>query len=350
MIFPASRRQQLNGSSEQMEVGDFDRRNGRNVLKKSTLFLILFVMLAGYGFAKDAISLYMENDSRRLKPNHATDRHYTSGMKLVYLTQPEWQWLKDFSQWHFSDADQPVDTAVGFFLGQNIYTPDHVEEPAKRSDDDRVFSGWLYTGMFAQRATDHLLDHLELSIGVIGPSSKAEQIQKAIHDLIDSDEPIGWDDQLSDELAVDLTFMRKQRLQEGWFKPTELTDFIAEYGFTVGSVHRLVQAGVTFRYGFNLDKTFGPARMALPSGISTLRKDETAQSGYLFARASGKAIEHNRFLTGLDHEPLMGEFQIGAVYQYKKLEFGYSQTFFTREFEEQSGKDSFGAFTLSWKF
>ncbi|MCD6174857.1 MAG: lipid A deacylase LpxR family protein [Planctomycetes bacterium] len=327
-----------------MEVGDFDRRDGRTILKRGILFFMLFVILSGYGFAKDAISLYLENDSRRFKPNHATDRHYTHGTKFVYLTQPNWQWLEDFSQWHFADANQPVDTAVGFFLGQNIYTSDHVDKPARRSDKDMVFAGWLYTGMFAQRATDHLLDHLELSIGVIGPSSKAEQFQKALHDAI------GWDDQLGDELAVDLSFMRKQRLQSGWFKPTEHTDFIAEYGFTVGSVHRHLQAGVTFRYGFNLANTFGPARMALPSGISTLRKDETAQSVYLFARASGKAIEHNRFLTGLKAEPLMAEFQVGIVHQFKKVELGYSQTFFTQEFEEQSGKDSFGAFTLSWKF
>jgi lipid A 3-O-deacylase len=238
--------------------------------KRSLLFIFL-VLFSASAFSKDAISLYLENDSRRFKPNHATDRHYTSGFKLVYLTQPKWQWLEDFSQWHFADADQPVDTAVGFFLGQNIFSPDHADEPAKRSDDDMVFAGWLYTGMFAQRATDHLLDHLELSVGVIGPSSKAERVQKKIHDLIGSDEPIGWDDQLSDELAVDLTFMRKQRLRDGWFKATESTDFIAEYGFTAGSVHRHLQAGITVRYGFNLDNTFGPARMALPSGISTLR-------------------------------------------------------------------------------
>jgi len=318
--------------------------------KRRSLLFIFLVLFSACAFSKDAISLYLENDSRILKPNHKTDRHYTHGTKLVYLTQPKWQWLEDFSQWHFADVDQPVDTAVGFFLGQNIYTPDHVDEPAKRSDDDMVYAGWLYTGMFAQRATDHLLDHLELSVGVIGPSSKGERAQKCMHNFLDSDEPIGWEDQLGDELAVDLTFMRKQRLQSGWFEPTKSTDFITEYGFTVGSVHRHLQAGATVRYGFNLDNTFGPGRLALPSGISTLRKDKTAHSGYLFARVTGKAVEHNRFLSGLDPEPLMGEFQIGAVYQYKKLELGYSQTFFTQEFEEQSGKDSFGAVTLSWKF
>jgi len=328
----------------------FDRENKKAALTNAAVVFFFFAVLAGYGFAKDAASLYLENDSRRFKPNHATDRHYTHGTKLVYLTQPNWQWLEDFSQWGFFDVAQPVDTAVGFFLGQNIYTPDHADEPLKRNSDDMVFAGWLYTGLFAQRATEDVLDHLELSIGVIGPSSRAEQVQRCVHNLFDSGELIGWEDQLSDELAVDLTWMRKQRLLAGWFKPSPSTDFIAEYGLTAGSVHRHLQAGLTFRYGFNLGNTFGPARMTLPSGISTLRTDQTARSGYFFVRASGRAVEHNRFLTGLDPEPILGEFQIGLVYQYKKLELGYSQTFFTREFEDQSGKDSIGAFTLSCKF
>ncbi len=327
-----------------MEIKNFNKK-----VLWSFLFIFL-IILSVQVFAEDAISLYVENDSRSLKPNHNTDRHYSHGTKLVYLTQPDWQWLEDFSVWHFGDADQPVDTAVGFFLGQDIYTPDHADDPAQRSEEDMVFAGWLHTGMFVQRGTRDCLDHLELNIGVIGPSSHAEQCQRCIHQIIHSNKPIGWDGQLEDELAVDLTYMRKQRLQDGWFKPTESTDFITEYGFTAGSVHRHLQAGITVRYGVDLDNTFGPGRKSLPSGLSTLRKDKTNWSGYLFARATGKVVEHNRFLTGLDPKPLVGEFQIGMVYQYKKLELGYSQTFFTQEFEGQSGKDSFGAVTLAWKF
>jgi hypothetical protein len=47
---------------------------------------------------------------------------------------------------------------------------------------------------------------------------------------------------------------------------------------------------------------------------------------------------------------LVGEFQAGAVYQCNKLELAYSQTFFTREFGEQSGKDSIGAITITYRF
>jgi hypothetical protein len=319
--------------------------------KRAVWFILVVVLIStsNKAVAADAVSLYMENDSKRMKPNHNTDRHYTSGAKLVYLTQPDRQWLEDFAHWRFAEAGEPVDTAAGFFFGQNIYTPDHADEPAKRSPEDMVFAGWLYTGLFAQRATDDVLDHVELNIGVIGPSSRAEQTQQCIHDLFGSDETIGWDTQLDDEFAADVTYTRQQRITQGFLAPTPTTDFIGEYGFTAGLVHRHVQAGLTFRYGFNLARTFGPARLSQPDGISLLRR-EFEKSGYLFVRGAAKAVEHNRFLTGLDEEPLVGELQAGVVLRYKKLDIGYAQTFFTREFEEQSGKDSIGAITLSWQF
>ena len=310
---------------------------------------LFFACLAGTANAKEAFQAYVENDSRMLKPNHKTDRHYTHGTKLVYLTQPGWQWLEDFSQWHFAEDDQAVDTAIGYFLGQHIYTPDHPDQPWKRNPKDRKYAGWLYVGLFAQRATDDMMDHVELNVGVIGPSSQAQSVQESIHELLDSSKPRGWDDQIGDEPAADFTFMRQQRLMDGWLAPTESTDVIAEYGFTAGSVHRHLQAGVTFRYGYNLGKTFIPGRLELPSGASSLRA-EPVQSTYLFTRFAGKAIEYNRFLTGLDHEPFMGEFQIGAVYKRNRLEVGYSQTFYTQEFEEQSGVDSIGAVTVSLTF
>jgi lipid A 3-O-deacylase len=311
--------------------------------------LVCIVLSSGQAFADDALSLYVENDSRGFKPNGDTDRHYTHGTKLVYLTHPRWQWLDEFADWDAASGDQPADTVVGFFLGQNIYTPDHVDDPLRRRPEDRVFAGWLYTGLFAQRATDNLLEHIELNIGVIGPSSHADQSQGCIHNVLNSKPPKGWENQIGDEPAADFTWLRQQRLMDGCFAPTQNTDFLAEYGFTAGSVHRHAQAGLTFRYGFNLGNTFGPGRLDFPDGISTLRRTDE-KSGYLFARAVVRAVEYNRFLTGLSAEPVLGEFQVGAVYQYKKLQLGYSQTFFTQEYKQQTANDSFGAITVSWTF
>lgn len=314
----------------------------------SALIAVVMACLScGQAIAAEVVSLYLDNDSRFTKPNGNTDRHYTNGAKIVYVAQPQWQWLEDFSHWRFGDTGQEIDKAVGFFVGQNIYTPDHADKPYKRSPNDRVFAGWLYTGIFAQRATADMLDHAEINVGVIGPSSHAEDVQDSIHELIRSEKPNGWNGQLDDEFAIDLMFMRQQRLAGGLLNPSQHTDFIGEYGFTVGSVHRHAQAGLTFRYGRNLAGTFNPGRLSLPSGISRFRQQDTA---YVFVRGAVRAVEYDRFLTGLDHEPVVGELNAGFVYQKGRFEFGYSQTFLTQEFQEQSGQDSYGTFTVSMLF
>ena len=218
-----------------------------------------------------------------------------------------------------------------------------------RPAQERRYAGWLYTGLFAQRATADVLDHLEVNLGVIGPSSHAEESQKNIHSWLNGAKPIGWENQMKDEFAADFVFMRQQRMTDGFWAPTENSDLFAEYGFTAGSVHRHVQAGLAIRYGLGLDKTFLPGRLELPSGISALR-EQPKTTAYLFARGAVKAVEHNRFLTGLDEKPIVGELQVGAVYRHNNLEMGYSQTFYTEEYNKQQGVDSIGALTVSLTF
>ena len=140
--------------------------------------------------AQDMFSVYYENDSRYLKPNGKTDRHYTSGVKLVYAAQPRWEWLEEFGKWGGGDSHQ-AETAAGFFLGQNIYTPDHPEDGSRRGGVERRFAGWLYGGMFVERRQGETLDHLSLDVGVIGPSSKADSTQQCVHNLLTSERSVG---------------------------------------------------------------------------------------------------------------------------------------------------------------
>ncbi|MBL7214612.1 MAG: DUF2219 family protein [Phycisphaerae bacterium] len=125
----------------------------------ATLFVfLLFVCLAGQVIADDAVSLYVENDSRLLKPTGKTDRHYTHGAKLVYLTQPDWQWLHDFSEWDIAGVDQPVDTVVGFFIGQfqvgEVYTYKKLEIG---------YSQTFFTQEYKQQSSDDSIGTLTVS-------------------------------------------------------------------------------------------------------------------------------------------------------------------------------------------
>src|SRR3546814_17295330 len=73
-----------------------------------------------------------------------------------------------------------------------MYTPDDV---ALRNPplDDRPYAGWLYGSVGLIAETGRRLDQLELTLGVVGPASLAEQTQKLIHEITESQEPRGSD-------------------------------------------------------------------------------------------------------------------------------------------------------------
>jgi hypothetical protein len=305
-----------------------------------------------------SFTMYWENDGTFVKPNYQTDRHYTDGLKLVWTHQPEWEWLKKFSTWNnFGDGDETVDstgspqvdTAVGYFLGQNMYTPDHAYDPSKRTRPDRVFAAWLNGGIFAQRATQKEMEHFELNVGIIGPSALGGEMQTFIHKLVGQEEPNGWDEQLDDEFAIDFTWLRRERSDGLPFKRTENFDSFLEYGFTGGSVHRNANVGLMLRLGPKLPNDFGPGQLEQPR-CATGPIGEKQTYFYLFGRANAKFVQYDRFLTGLDTRPVVGQFQLGAVWRYKSFEISYTQTFLTHEYEEQVGEDSYASLNASVYF
>jgi hypothetical protein len=296
-----------------------------------------------------SFTVYWENDGTFVKPNYRTDRHYTDGLKFVYTHQPKWDWLEKFGRWNnFGDGDE-TDTAVGYFFGQNMYTPDHADDPAERNRPDLVFAAWMYGGIFAQRATQKEMEHFELNLGVIGPSALGGKIQTFVHKLVDQEEPNGWDEQLDDEFAIDFTWLKRERSDGLPFKRTENFDSFLEYGFTAGSVHRNANLGLMLRLGPKLPNDFGPGRLEQPRCATGPIGDKQTYF-YLFGRANAKFVQYDRFLTGLDTRPVVGQFQLGVVWRYKSFEVSYAQTFLTHEYEEQVGEDSYGSLNASVYF
>jgi len=308
------------------------------------------VLMSGIASGQETFTLYVENDGTFVKPLYHTDRHYTDGIKLVFTHQPDVNFLKEFARWNgFGQNDGNISTALGYFFGQNMYTPDHVGAPELRAKHDRVFAGWMYGGIFVQRAADNQMEHLELNLGMIGPSARGGAIQSFVHDVIKAEEPKGWENQLGNEFTADVTWLKRQRVDKRYFKRTENFDSHLEYGFTAGSVYRNANLGIIFRYGINLPNDFGPGRLEAPAS-GCIKKPEEVHTAYIFTRIGGKLVQYDRFLSGLETKPAVGQFQVGGVYRYKSFEVSYSQTFLTREYEEQGSTDSYGALNLMWRF
>lgn len=311
-----------------------------------------------------SLTLYFENDGSFVGPRSNSDRHYTSGQGLSVA-------------WHENGGNDIADalnlpsdgTAVGLTLVQQIFTPDGIGDVVL-DPDDRPYAGFLFLGGFWQREYQDVFDHVQLDIGVVGPSSLGEQAQEWIHDLIDDTDP-NWIDQLGDEFAFNLTLRRKWRLdlweqavagESSSFSPqTWGLQLIPEVGVDVGNVYRRANAGGTLRFGFNLPDDFGPPRLMDP-GSATGGPVE-GLSTYVFARGLGRYVEWNTFIEGSNErdpsqsvslQPWVGEIGGGFAVDWRRgnwsLSAAYQQTYLSQEFEEQTTDDSFGSIALRARY
>ncbi len=319
--------------------------------------------ITGSWFTTGRKTLYIENDSLFIKPNHHTDRHYTSGAGVSFSYQPQWA---DRLAEHLPFATQNQSrTAGGFVLAQEFFTPSDITlDPP--DPEDRPYAGYLRGGVFLQRASDvaplepAVLDHLQLDLGIVGPAALGRDTQRVIHELLAADTPRGWNTQLNNEPVIQLYARRKWRLPTGSLDlgGTQLdTQLIPYVGVAVGNVNRSAEAGATYRLGFNLPDDFGPDRLADPRAATG--EPISGWSLYAFGRITGRAVEHDIFLDGntfedspsVDSMPFVAESQLGVMAAYRHdnilVEAGYSQTFITEQFENQNGSDAFGSVTLS---
>lgn len=281
------------------------------------------------------------------------DGSYTNGARVAWLSGPGAPaWVFGTGRW-LPLILNGTTVRTSYEVGQNIYTPEDVElrNPPL---DDRPYAGWLYGSTSLLAETGRRLDQLELTLGIVGPASLAEQTQTLVHEVTGSKEPRGWDTQLENEPGVVLTYQRSWR--------GLISDSVSDFDFdatplariAVGNVFTNANAGVMLRFGQNLPLDYGPPRIQPSRGFFLSRN---GFSWYLFAGIEGRAIARNIFLDGnsfrdsrsVDKEPLVGELEFGIAFNWRDWRLGYTHVLRTREFESQDEADEFGAISLSMR-
>ena len=308
---------------------------------------------------------YWENDSKPLKPNNSRDRHYSHGLAISVAHQPDW--AKNIAG--FIDQITPLksdlnELAIGYTAGQLFLTPEDITA-TELITDDRPYAGYLYAGIYLDRAKQDTNSHIatndrfRLDLGVVGQISQADDFQQEIHDLIDSDFPAGWFNQLEDEPTIQFYYTRKWRIDIGQlsFNKPNTIDIIPQVGFALGTVHRNLNAALTVRAGLNLPNDFGPASLAEPAAGLSIKRNPFYLYG--FAKVSQQVVEHNMFLEGnnftsshsVDEKLLTAAATFGIALAYElenlTLQAAYSQTFQTDLFDGQAHGDEFASLTIS---
>lgn len=307
---------------------------------------------------KGTFSFSLEND---YFAGH--DDGYTNGARFAWLS-PEGAvpgWVEDtLGQLPFFAANGQRRYSLAF--GQSMYAP----EDLTRKDlivNDRPYAGWLYGSVGLVADTGRRLDNLQLSLGVVGPSALAAQTQDAVHHIVETRDPQGWDNQLRDEPGVVLTYERKwRRMMELRFWDLDeaglAVDVTPSLGASLGNVQTYAAAGATVRLGFDLPADYGPPRIRPSLPGSDFFVPTQTLGGYLFAGVEGRAVARDIFLDGntfrdshsVEKKHYVGDIQFGLALTYGETRVAYTHIFRSKEFDRQARADEFGAVTVSYRF
>lgn len=249
-------------------------------------------------------------------------------------------------------------------LGQTIYTPQDINATAL-VEDDRPYAGYLYTSFGYHTRSDLKLDTIEFSLGIVGPSSLAENAQDFIHDLRGFEKFKGWDNQLSDELAIGMLYEHKQRLYKQYIFNSKLQhDFIGHAGVSLGNVATHINTGFEYRVGLYLPDDFGTSSVR-PGGDSASpgRSDPRLRPNFirgvhLFLAVDGRLVAHDIFLDGntfkeshsVRKEPAVADIALGINFITGRWRYSYAQVWRTKEFKGQPHSHEYGSVTISYTF
>ncbi len=259
----------------------------------------------------------------------------------------------------FSDY-KASDNYISFSFAHKLYTPKDLTQ----SDvivGDRPYAGYMYLQGTLHQVKENSLLSLTTQIGVVGPSSQMESVQKFIHDLIGSPYPQGWDNQIKNEFIFQLNFSQKKYYDLEHIY-TYSASLIPSYGVELGNTSIKAYASALFRWGKNVPKDFGSylinntdtSKISLNSTQNKTKKWRY----YINFSLQANTIARNIFLDGnsfresysVKKYPLTLDIGYGFSFAYKNFSIDYLRRHSSKEYKTQKGLYSYGSLLFSYHY
>ena len=319
-------------------------------LRQALLFALFALAAAGgaRAAAPSFTSFTFENDFFA-----GYDRHYTNGLQLAFLADlasaPEG--LRNAAPLRWSADPQAV---VAF--GQRIYTPANTDINPPNSDD-RPYAGWLYAMTDVRTRAAPTVDHLTITLGMVGPASGARQTQNFVHDALNEPRSAGWDTQVRNRATFMAGFERAwPGVVYGGFAGNSY-DIATRVGVNVGTPMTYADAGAVLRYGRNLPADLPVTHISLGPPRDGFR-GAPVFGWYGWVGVDARAVAYNTFIDGstfsggpnVSLEPFGYDMQLGVAAAWPTARVGFTLVQRSREFRGQGGPDRFGQLAISFAY
>ncbi|MGE4313722.1 MAG: lipid A deacylase LpxR family protein [Pseudobdellovibrionaceae bacterium] len=303
------------------------------------------------------LTFEIENDSIGGK---GTDRNYTSGVRASYFDinadVPTWagRMLDTIPGY-----DVNATTSLYYSLGQNLYTPENIENP-RQNPNDRPWAAWAYGSVGASTLDDNHNDIVELTLGMVGPAALGEDSQRFVHKFTNSPDPKGWDNQLKNEPGVILSWERRWPAMESVDVGDLHMTVTPSVGVTGGNIYTYASSGLYFQITpsdtiwQDVPLRVRPAQPG--TGFYEIPKDGFSWS--VFGGVDGRAVARNLFLDGntfadshsIDKKTFVADFNAGASVTIGRTRISYTNVYRTKEFDGQDDSSVFGGISISRRF
>lgn len=321
------------------------------------LILLLLLPLKFAHAAPDYLTVTWENDIFAGK-----DGGYTNGLAVSWAYAGFNEFTTDNTpEWiHTLTKNLPIATtenkqrAIGYSVAQAMQTPSDLSQRALQKDEAP------YAGLIVWRAnlfaydTQHV-DRLGFALGFVGPVSGAKFSQRIIHKATGSTKPMGWDNQLKNEMVFQVSMMRMWRLVARDNRAVGF-DIVGLTGGAIGTLKSDVTTGLSLRFGHDLASNYATASINPGREINPLAGDNT--DWHIFFNISASAVANDILINGNTFEDshsvplqhLQAQFVTGTSFNIANWAFLFSAVIGTEQYKHQAPHPRYGSLSVTYNF
>lgn len=299
---------------------------------------IMLLLLALVPLLASDFQLREENDYFGLPES---DYYYTQGIELRYLSEPV--------------VTNGIKTRSVYGVRNVFYTPRDIAI-AEPQPDDRPWAGLTAITYARWEWTRDEFVTREWLLGAVGGWSQSDNIQTWFHKVVGCQKPMGWSNQIPDEVVLNYTEEHFVKMFESGSRTGWGSDVAKVYGYSVGNAFVFAEGGAIGRAGWKVPDDYRTQPI-----VPTIDMGANELSAYLLAGFVGKAVLHNITLGGSlfqdgpsqDLMPAVLDAKAGFVFSVGRIfgsgmdfDLSYQMLWRSREFQKQETIESYGSITL----
>lgn len=311
--------------------------------------LLFFILTIGISFGSFAQSYQNEfgfksdNDSYLFV---GQDRYYTNGLFLYFRHAADQEKL----------SGKLEKVIYEFSAGQKMYNAISGYVP-KLSLHDRPFAAYLYAG-----SSVNLLYKKEsalkfgVELGTVGPDALGEEAQELLHKLVGFYELKGWEYQIKNELAINLSAQYTKLLHRS---EDQKADFSLESYANVGTTFSGAGAGILFRAG-RINQLFNSVSSNATIGKNSKTAKLVKRELFFYAKPQINFVAYDATIQGsmfnndspvtFDVKPVVFAQQLGFNYSSPRFTIDYSILFKSKELKSTAKAHQYGTISMYYRF